>query len=398
VNAGLVEPLADQRIDGVVGLHPVALVAGRREGSRNPAPKPRLARAEVVLARCHYAASEAIAQLGRNNGRVDAAMNADIDEWGSFRNRCHRPRIRLGGQGRPRRSAERGKLPRLQANRLQEKTKMGVLDDKVAIVTGSARGIGRATAEILIEHGAKVLINDLDGDVAEQTASELGGETVVFAGDLTDPAAPAKLVKTAVDAWGKIDIIVNNAGYTLDAPVHKMSDDWFQRMLDIHVVAPFRIVREAAPYLREPAKAEKEEGVEVFRKIVNVSSISGTMGNAGQANYAAGKAAVVGLTKTLAKEWGQFKINCNAVAFGYIETRLTASKDEANTMEIDGEKVQLGIPDQMRGMASMLIPIGRPGTPEEAAGGVFFLCSPWSNYVHGQTLNITGGQFTGMTT
>ena len=275
---------------------------------------------------------------------------------------------------------------------------MGVLDDKVAIVTGSARGIGRATAEILSEHGAKVLINDLDGDVAEQTASEIGGETVVFAGDLTDPAAPAKLVKTAVDAWGKIDIIVNNAGYTLDAPVHKMSDDWFQRMLDIHVVAPFRIVREAAPYLREPAKAEKEEGVEVFRKIVNVSSISGTMGNAGQANYAAGKAAVVGLTKTLAKEWGQFKINCNAVAFGYIETRLTASKDEANTMEIDGEKVQLGIPDQMRGMASMLIPIGRPGTPEEAAGGVFFLCSPWSNYVHGQTLNITGGQFTGMTT
>jgi 3-oxoacyl-[acyl-carrier protein] reductase len=275
---------------------------------------------------------------------------------------------------------------------------MGVLDDKVAIVTGSARGIGRATAEILSEHGAKVLINDLDGDVAEQTASEIGGDTVVFAGDLTDPSAPAKLVKTAVDAWGKIDIIVNNAGYTLDAPVHKMSDDWFQRMLDIHVVAPFRIVREAAPYLREPAKAEKEEGVEVFRKIVNVSSISGTMGNAGQANYAAGKAAVVGLTKTLAKEWGQFKINCNAVAFGYIETRLTASKDEENTMEIDGEKVQLGIPDQMRGMASMLIPIGRPGTPEEAAGGVFFLCSPWSNYVHGQTLNITGGQFTGMTT
>ena len=275
---------------------------------------------------------------------------------------------------------------------------MGVLDGKVAIVTGSARGIGRATAELLGEHGASLVINDLDGDVAAQTASEIGGETAVYAGDLTDPSAPAALVKTAIDAFGKIDIIVNNAGYTLDAPVHKMSDDWFQKMLDIHVVAPFRIVREAAPYLREPAKAEKAEGREVFRKIVNVSSVSGTMGNAGQANYAAGKSAVVGLTKTLAKEWGQFKINCNAVAFGYIETRLTASKDEENVMEIDGEKVQLGIPDQLRGMAAMLIPLGRPGTPEEAAGGVFFLCSPWSNYVHGQTLNITGGQFTGMTT
>ena len=169
-------------------------------------------------------------------------------------------------------------------------------------------------------------------------------------------------------------------------------------MLDIHTVVPFRVIRAAAPHLREPAKQEREEGREVFRKIVNVSSISGTMGNAGQANYAAGKAAVVGLTKTLAKEWGQFKINVNAVAFGWIETRLTASKVDENQMEIDGQKVQLGIPDQMRGMASMLIPLGRTGTPEEAAGGVFFLCSPWSNFVHGQVLNITGGQFTGMTT
>ena len=275
---------------------------------------------------------------------------------------------------------------------------MGVLDDKVAIVTGSARGIGKATAELLSEHGAKVVVNDLDGDVAKETADGIGGETAVYAGDLTADGAPEALIQTAIDAWGKIDIIVNNAGYTLDGAIHKMSDDWFQKMLDIHLVVPFRVIRAAAPHLREPAKVEREEGREVFRKIVNVSSISGTMGNAGQANYSAGKAGVVGLTKTLAKEWGQFKINVNAVAFGYIETRLTASKDDSNVAEIRGEKVQLGIPDQMRGMASMLIPLGRPGTPEEAAGGVFFLCSPWSNFVHGQVLNITGGQFTGMTT
>jgi 3-oxoacyl-[acyl-carrier protein] reductase len=274
---------------------------------------------------------------------------------------------------------------------------MGVLEEKVAIVTGSARGIGRATAELLGEQGAKVLINDLDGDVAEQTASELDGDTLVFAGDLTDPGVPDQLVEKVIGEWGQVDILVNNAGYTLDAPIHKMSDEWFQKMIDIHSVVPFRMCRAVAPHMREPAKTEREEGREVFRKIVNVSSISGTMGNAGQANYSSGKSAVVGLTRTLAKEWGQFKINVNAVAFGYIETRLTASKTEENVAEIGGEKVQLGIPDQLRQMASMLIPLGRPGTPEEAAGAVFFLCSPWSNYVHGQVLNITGGQFGGMT-
>src|SRR5919205_3668771 len=274
---------------------------------------------------------------------------------------------------------------------------MGVLDGKVAIVTGSARGIGRATAELLSEHGASVLINDLDADVAQQTADEIDGETAVYGGDLTQPGAPDELIQAAIDAWGKIDIIVNNAGYTIDEPVHKMSDEHFQAMLDIHTIVPFRVIRAAAPHLREPAKKEREEGKEVFRKIVNVSSTSGMMGNAGQANYSAGKLGIVGLTKTLAKEWGQFKVNCNAVSFGFIDTRLTAAKESSNTMQIDGETVQLGIPEQLRTMGEMFIALGRRGFPQEAAGGVFFLCSPWSNYVHGQVLNITRGQFGGMT-
>lgn len=273
---------------------------------------------------------------------------------------------------------------------------MGVLDNKVAIVTGSARGIGRATAKLLTEHGATVMVSDLDAEAAEQTAVDLGGDTRVHVGDLTRDGEPDRLVQGAVDAWGKIDIIVNNAGYALDGMAHKLSDEAFQRMLDIHVVIPFRVIRAAAPHLREPAKKEREQGVEVFRKIVNVASIGGTMGAVGQANYAAGKAAVVGLTKTLAKEWGAFKINVNAVAFGWVDTRLTGRKEADNVIEVAGERVQLGIPDEMRDMPQQIVPLGRGATPEEAAGGIFFLCSPWSNFVHGQVLNVTGGQIFGM--
>jgi 3-oxoacyl-[acyl-carrier protein] reductase len=275
---------------------------------------------------------------------------------------------------------------------------MGLLDGKSAIITGSARGIGRATAELFVSEGAQVLINDLDGDVAEQTADEIDGETAVFAGDLTQPGVPDELVKKGLDEFGKVDIVVNNAGYTRDAVVHKMSDEAFQAMLDIHTIVPFRVIRALAPTWRDAAKQELGEGKEVFRKIVNVTSISGTMGNAGQANYSAAKAGVTGLTKTVAKEWGAFKINVNAVAFGFIETRLTAAKEEGGSMEIGGETVELGIPEQTRSMASMIIPLGRPAQPSEAAGPVLFLCSPLSNYVHGQVLNVTGGQFGGMTT
>jgi 3-oxoacyl-[acyl-carrier protein] reductase len=273
---------------------------------------------------------------------------------------------------------------------------MGLLDGKAAIITGSARGIGRATAELFVAEGARVLINDIDGDVAEQAASEIDGETAVFSGDLTKPEAADKLVAAAIDAFGSVDCVVNNAGYTWDGVVHRMTDEQFQAMLDIHTVVPFRVIRALAPQWREAAKAERAEGKEVFRKIVNISSVSGTMGNAGQANYASAKAGVTGLTKAVAKEWGQFKINCNAIAFGFVETRLTAAKENAGEIEREGEKIELGIPEQMRQMGKMMIPLGRAAQPEEAAGPVLLLCSDYANYIHGQVINVTGGQFTGM--
>jgi 3-oxoacyl-[acyl-carrier protein] reductase len=256
---------------------------------------------------------------------------------------------------------------------------MGVLDGKAAIVTGSARGIGRATAALLAEHGARVLINDLDADAAEQAAREIGAE--VHTGDLTSDGVAEQLVQRAVDAFGGLDIVVNNAGSTWDGMAHKMSEEQFRAMLEIHTVVPFRVLRAAAPHLREAAKREAEEGREVFRKVVNVTSIAGTQGNLGQVNYATAKAGLVGMTKTLAREWGPLKVNVNAVAFGFVETRMTAS-----------------LPERMREAAPQIIPLGRPATPEEAAGAIFLLCSPWSNFIHGQVITASGGQTTGMTT
>ena len=276
---------------------------------------------------------------------------------------------------------------------------MGVLDGKAALVTGSARGIGRATAELLAAHGARVLVNDLDADLAAQAASEIDGETAVFGGDLTADGVPEALVQAAVDAFGGLDIVVNNAGYTWDGMAHKMSDEQFRAMLEIHTVVPFKVLRAAAPYLRDAGKADREAGREVFRKVVNVTSISGTQGNLGQVNYSSAKAGLVGLTKTLAREWGAFKVNVNAVAFGFVETRLTAaSGEDAETFVKDGHEIPLGIPERMRELATTIIPLGRPATPQDAAGPIFFLCTPWSNFVHGQVITASGGQMTGMTT
>jgi 3-oxoacyl-[acyl-carrier protein] reductase len=275
---------------------------------------------------------------------------------------------------------------------------MGLLDGRTAIITGSARGIGRATAELFAGEGAQITVNDIDGDIAQQAAGEIKGETIAVAGDLTKPGACDEVVQKTVDAFGKVDILVNNAGYTWDGVAHRMTDEQFQAMLDIHLIVPFRMCRAVAPHMRDPAKAERDRGEEVFRKIINITSISGTMGNAGQVNYSSGKAGVTGLTKTLAKEWGQFKVNVNAVAFGFVETRLTQAKEKGETFKAgeDGEEVALGIPEQMRQMAPAIIPLGRSAQPSEAAGPVLFLASPLANYIHGQVINVTGGQWGGM--
>lgn len=273
---------------------------------------------------------------------------------------------------------------------------MGMLDGKIAIITGSGRGIGAAAAHLFAAEGASVVVSDLDPNPAEETAGAIrnaGGKAIVVAGDVTNEAFPTQLIKATLDNFGGIDIIVNNAGYTWDGVIHKMTDKQWYAMLDVHTTAPFRILREAAGFIRETAKKEMAaNGRANARKVVNVSSVSGVYGNAGQVNYSTAKAGITGLTKTLAKEWGQFNVQVNCVCYGFIETRLTASKTSAEKVERDGEQIALGVPDQMRQMAPMLIPLGRPGTPEEAAGPMLFLASPLSNYVSGHVLEVTGGR------
>ena len=240
-----------------------------------------------------------------------------------------------------------------------------------------------------------MVLSDIDEEPAREAADSLkaaGGEALAVAGDVTDASFGPRIVGAALDAYGRLDCLVNNAGYTWDGTAHKMSDEQWQAMLDVHLTAPFRLIRAASNYLRETAKREKEErGRARSRKIVNVSSTSGTRGNAGQANYAAGKAGVVGLTKTLAKEWGQFNIQVNAVAFGFIETRLTQAKESGERVTRESADIALGIPQANRDVAFRLIPLGRGGTPAEAAGAVLFFASPLSDYVSGQVLEVTGG-------
>lgn len=273
---------------------------------------------------------------------------------------------------------------------------MNLLEGKAAVITGSGRGIGRSVAKLFAQHGARVVINDLDEDVAQQVVTEIrseGAQAVACHGNVTAENFPEKMINTVIAQFGRLDIIVNNAGYTWDAVVHNMSDEAWQAMLAVHMTAPFRIIRAASAYLRETAKQEIARGERVHRKIINVSSVSGLAGSAGQVNYSAAKMGVVGMTKALAREWGRFNINVNAVAYGFIETRLTDAKEKGNRIRIEDREVDIGIPDSAREAFKQMIPLGRPGTPDEAAGPVLFLASPLSDYVSGIVLMVTGGSY-----
>jgi len=271
---------------------------------------------------------------------------------------------------------------------------MGMLDGKVGLVTGGGRGIGREIALQLAAHGAKVVVNDLDEAPANEVVEEIraaGGEAVACAGSVSEKGFADRFIGDAMENFGNVHIIVNNAGYTWDAVIQRMTEDQFDAMIDVHLKAPWRILQAASEIIRIKTKEEAEKGETVIRKVVNISSVSGTRGNAGQTNYSAGKAGVVGLTKTLAKEWGRYQVSVNAVAFGFIETRLTEGTDTKKTITVEGNEVQIGIPTQNVEIAKRMIPMGRLGTPKEAAGAVVMRCLPLSDYVSGQMLEVTGG-------
>jgi 3-oxoacyl-[acyl-carrier protein] reductase len=269
---------------------------------------------------------------------------------------------------------------------------MFTLEGKAALVTGSGRGIGRAIAKMLASAGASVMLNDIDADVLKEAEAEVGSRSKSLAGDMTVPDFPQKLVDATIAQFGSIDIIVNNAGYTWDNVIQKMSDEQFQAMLDIHVVAPFRVLRAASGWIRQTAKRETAEGRRVMRKVVNITSISGTNGNAGQAGYSSGKSAINGLTKAIAKEWGRYNVNVNSVGFGLIETRLIQPlQGEGATIAMKGREIPVGVQQRVRDAAKVTNPLGRIGTPEEAAGAVVFFCSPLSDYVSGEVLICSGG-------
>lgn len=271
---------------------------------------------------------------------------------------------------------------------------MKKLDGKVALISGSGRGIGREIAVKLARDGALIVVNDLDATLADETIAAVrkaGSDATACVGSVTDPDFAGRFVNTGIEAFGGIDIIINNAGYTWDNVIQNMTDEQWYAMIDVHMTAPFRILRAAADFIRKAARQEADEGREVFRKVVNISSLAGVGGNAGQLGYGAAKSGVNGMTRVMAKEWGRFKVNVNSVAFGLIRTRLTEAAAGTGAIQVEGREIKVGVnPDVMKTMESG-IPLGRGGTPEEAAGAIYLLCIPESNYISGQVLVCSGG-------
>jgi len=271
---------------------------------------------------------------------------------------------------------------------------MPKLDGRVAVVTGGGRGIGKAIASKLAAEGAHVVVNDLDPGPAKETVDEIvtaGGRALAVPGSVTERGFADELVAAAVDEFGDLHIVVNNAGYTWDAVIQKTSDEQFEAMLAIHLTAPFRLLRSAAGHFRETARREAADGTVTTRKVVNISSVAGTGGNVGQSGYSSGKAGVIGLTKTLAKEWGRYQVTVNAVAFGLIRTRLTDAPAGAGTIRINGRDIQVGIGADLMETMERGIPLGRAGTPQDAANAVYLFCSPESDYITGQVVVCGGG-------
>ena len=268
-------------------------------------------------------------------------------------------------------------------------------DGQAVLITGAGSGIGAAAAKMFAARGANLLLNDLNADICDEVVhavERIGGAACVVPGDVTKPDTPQRLISQAIERFGGLNVLVNNAGFTWDGMLHKMSDVQWQQIQDLHTTAPFRLIRAVAQVWRPLAKAELAEGrAHPPRSIVNVSSTSGLHGNTGQINYATAKMGVIGMTKTVAREWGPLGIRCNAVAFGFIDTRLTQSTDAGHTMDVAGHSITLGIPSVVREAAFTNIPMGRPGTAEEAAAGILLMASSLSSYITGHTLEVTGG-------
>jgi len=263
---------------------------------------------------------------------------------------------------------------------------MGMLDGKIAVVTGAGRGIGRETAILFAKEGAYVVINDLDEGPAIETLKEIekiGGRASVCTGDVSKKSDCEKLMKTAAEVGkGSIDILANIAGITRDAVIHKMLEEWWDLVINVNLKGTFNCIQAAAPYMRDVAKREKEKGIVKHRKIINTSSTAALRGNPGQINYVAAKEGIIGITKVVAREWGSFYINCNCVAPGFTETRLTAPRKEGDI---------LGVPPEQREATIKMIPFGRPGTPLDIARVFLFFASSLSDYVTGQVINVSGG-------